>query len=334
MEVTFLIGNGFDLNLGLKTSFHDFLEYYVKVPTEDLYIISFKQEIGNNIETWSNLEKALGEYTTRFEEGTADVFMKCYYDLYENLRKYFRKLNINKSTLKNVDKKQTLFSMYNFERVLDGDKDRRKISELKYNRGKLLTCNFINFNYTTTLDNLVEELKESKEPELLLNLGELVHIHGKISDLLVGVDSEKGIANNALKTNKTLCNNLVKHNMNMRLKNTREDIAQNMLNNSDVFIIFGMSMGESDKRWWNYIAKTMYNKSYTYLIICCYKNGFEDFSPHRKLDIQDNLIDVFLSLIDLSQDVKNNIRNRIFVSANSKLFVTNNENVVDMKKAV
>lgn len=29
MNVTFLIGNGFDINLGLKTSYKDFYEQYI-----------------------------------------------------------------------------------------------------------------------------------------------------------------------------------------------------------------------------------------------------------------------------------------------------------------
>ncbi len=33
MYITFLIGNGFDLNLGLKTKYKDFLEVYASVET-------------------------------------------------------------------------------------------------------------------------------------------------------------------------------------------------------------------------------------------------------------------------------------------------------------
>lgn len=334
MNVTFLIGNGFDLSLGLHTKYSDFFDYYLGIPSTDKDILNFKDDIRHDIDTWSDLEKALGDYTAKFKEDTVDVFMKCYYDLCDNLREYFLQLNIDKAALQNVDKKQTLFSLYNFEKILEGEKESQAIAELKNNRGKLLACNFINFNYTTMLDNLIVELNESKEPEVLLNLSEIVHVHGKITDLLVGVDSEKGISNKALKTNPMLCKNLIKHNMNMRLANTREDIAKTMLNNSNVFIIFGMSIGVSDSRWWNYIASILYEKFSTYLIICWYEKGVEKFSPYKKLNIKDNLIDAFLSLIDLSQDRKNIIKNRIYVSFNSKLFVTNNETMIDLKKAV
>ena len=35
MNITFMIGNGFDLNIGLKTRYKDFILDYLKVDTKD-----------------------------------------------------------------------------------------------------------------------------------------------------------------------------------------------------------------------------------------------------------------------------------------------------------
>ena len=48
MRITFLIGNGFDLNLGLKTRYTDFSPYYCDMPSP----------------LWADFEKALGECTS------------------------------------------------------------------------------------------------------------------------------------------------------------------------------------------------------------------------------------------------------------------------------
>ena len=50
MNITFLIGNGFDLNLGLSTSFSSFVNSYKVLPSEpdSKHIIDFKNEIKNN----------------------------------------------------------------------------------------------------------------------------------------------------------------------------------------------------------------------------------------------------------------------------------------------
>lgn len=42
MKVIYLVGNGFYLNLGLKTSYCDFYNYYLNVKNEDTQISQLK----------------------------------------------------------------------------------------------------------------------------------------------------------------------------------------------------------------------------------------------------------------------------------------------------
>lgn len=59
MKITFFIGNGYDINLGLKTSYPDFLNWYIKQPSKCSEVEVFKNLIRNNIKYWSDLEKHL-----------------------------------------------------------------------------------------------------------------------------------------------------------------------------------------------------------------------------------------------------------------------------------
>ena len=60
MNVTLILGNGFDLNMGLPTAYSDFYKYYMLVDSPRLtYLI--KQGIGEKPQTWADLEKSLGE---------------------------------------------------------------------------------------------------------------------------------------------------------------------------------------------------------------------------------------------------------------------------------
>ena len=52
MNITFMIGNGFDLNLNLKTGYKDFYKYYIENTKEDIISKSIK----NNYELWADLE--------------------------------------------------------------------------------------------------------------------------------------------------------------------------------------------------------------------------------------------------------------------------------------
>lgn len=46
MQITFLIGNGFDIGLGLKTRYTEFYKEYIRLaPNDSENIIKFKQEL-------------------------------------------------------------------------------------------------------------------------------------------------------------------------------------------------------------------------------------------------------------------------------------------------
>lgn len=68
MNVVFIIGNGFDLRLGLPTSYPEFLAYYKKQkPIEDgsniqEYKDKFFARMEKGGEEWKDLEIALGKF--------------------------------------------------------------------------------------------------------------------------------------------------------------------------------------------------------------------------------------------------------------------------------
>ena len=63
MNIVWMLGNGFDLNLGLKTSYKDFYEYYLNVESNDAIVKQFKQDLSENLDTWADLEFVLGKYS-------------------------------------------------------------------------------------------------------------------------------------------------------------------------------------------------------------------------------------------------------------------------------
>ena len=91
MNITFLIGNGFDLNLGLKTSYSDFLQVYKEIkPTDSEVIKKFKQDILQDEQQWSNAEEQFGKYTEEFynSDFTAEQYCECHEDFCANLAEY------------------------------------------------------------------------------------------------------------------------------------------------------------------------------------------------------------------------------------------------------
>ena len=63
MNITFMIGNGFDRNLGLKTTYSDFIQWYKETPAKTETLKEFREYINDNEELWSAAEEELGRYT-------------------------------------------------------------------------------------------------------------------------------------------------------------------------------------------------------------------------------------------------------------------------------
>ena len=63
MKLTYIIGNGFDLALGLKTSYKAFYAYYVESLKEkkNAALSWFRDKIQSDKELWSDAEKAFGD---------------------------------------------------------------------------------------------------------------------------------------------------------------------------------------------------------------------------------------------------------------------------------
>ena len=94
MEITFLIGNGFDLNLGLKTRYADFLETYIQATDLDSEAVKrFKEDILTAEDLWSDSELAFGRYTSRCHELgiSAETFCDLHEDFEDRLGEYLQR---------------------------------------------------------------------------------------------------------------------------------------------------------------------------------------------------------------------------------------------------
>lgn len=95
MKITYMIGNGFDLNIGLKTSFSDFFKEYCNSKDHDDEVIeNFKAEICNNTFAWSDFEFQMGRYAHEVEPlGTLSIqdYCNCMEDFRNEIVTYLMK---------------------------------------------------------------------------------------------------------------------------------------------------------------------------------------------------------------------------------------------------
>ena len=89
MNITFLVGNGFDLNLKLNTRYSYFYKYYIKNDPKDLLSKSIKEDY----EMWSDLEVGLGEFLKDIDESQIKEFLDSKSTLERMLSEYLTSEN-------------------------------------------------------------------------------------------------------------------------------------------------------------------------------------------------------------------------------------------------
>jgi hypothetical protein len=149
MNTLFFIGNGFDLSLGLKTSYNDFYKYYTNQLSKNDSIKELKKSISSDLKNWSDLELALGKYTERIN--SLEEFDSVFEDLSNALSTYlsleYANFNFGKIEAENI-----LDCLYFPENSLP---EADKIELIAY-KNKWIKSDWnvdvITFNYTETLE--------------------------------------------------------------------------------------------------------------------------------------------------------------------------------------
>ena len=170
MEITFLIGNGFDLNLGLKSKYIDFINWLNNLgPSSKESVNKLQDSIkdycdkkGTEDEStinWSDTEMAFGQFTNEFKGRTDgdEEIDDCHTYICEKLSEYLQieekkapisKIIQNKAIMEEVGK-----ALFNYsEGLLPVDKSKVNQSFSKVDGG--FNIRIIDFNYTRIIDHL------------------------------------------------------------------------------------------------------------------------------------------------------------------------------------
>lgn len=335
MNITFFIGNGFDINLGLKTRYSDFYGYFVKNASNDNMIRKWLEEDGRNISLWSNLESALGQKMERVTNDTLDKFNNDKVELDRLLLDY---LEEEQQQLSFENKEEIAAEM---ERSLQEYAD--NLSEAEENSVKS-TCDkfkneefkycFVCFNYTDTLDRVIETTKNLRSTvsthtsggrTVKDTIGDLVHIHGRIDEgMILGVNDKSQINNESLANDDDFLDTFVKVRANEAIGQNRVDYVKGILKQSHVVCIFGMSMGETDKTWWveiiNWLKANESNKAIIYNLnsdIDRQRRSASSMVPLRK-SVKDELL--HYAELDRGGPEYSKLSKQVLVSFNTQIF--------------
>ena len=337
MNVTYLIGNGFDINLGFKTQYKDFIKHYIESGDQDASeeIRRFKNDIRQDISLWSSAELALGEYTERFDgEKAAEEFCNCHDDFCIELAKY-----LANETVSFDEKGLAPLFAEDIQKYTDAfrEVDRDKIVAASQKYGQGITYNFISFNYTYTLDKLVDFTRKNiglgqrifQNARYENRIGTLIHVHGTVEkDMIMGVDNETQIANVAIfeGAGPEYRSDIIKIENN-RMNGENTDIkAHELLKSSHIIYIYGMSLGTTDAIWWKRICEVMRKDSNVQLIIYSHDAPSGTLIRRRRVTYDNEARRKFTAFCDFEDDIRENIEHRISIQ-NKNIF----SNLSDMQ---
>ncbi len=331
MNITFLVGNGFDRNLGLHTAYSDFVKFYKTLTSESEYVNEFRTHIKENEELWSSAEEALGQYTEHLEKGQGLIFSECQADFCEKLAQY---LKLQERRINYAEHEEAIKQAFRkFENLTEpfAAVERSKISRVYQNyRQENITFNFINYNYTYTLDNCLKIVEEF--PGLLGShryssssykhiVGTVCHVHGTVDGQMVfGVNDDSQIAKlevfegNDGDLSKAL---LIKKDANESYRENTDIKAAQILKSSTIIYIYGMALGITDKLWWERICEWLVASENRHLILHQYEMPDASVLPVQRLQFERKVRRDFLKLGNLPDVKWKSVEDRIHVTSDN-----------------
>ena len=328
MNITFLIGNGFDLNFDLKTSYTDFYDYYCNLESTKNDMLA--RAIGKDYKNWSDLEMGLADYVNSLDIRQIDEFIESKVCLEDGLVEYLEKqeervLFADETRVAEMFRSKVL----NFCEDLNAEW-REEYKEVRKKANSAIQYQFVTFNYTEVLDKLVELCTRKYSPFSSHTAGSTtyqdtilspLHIHGTLSeDLILGIDSIEQLSSLELRRNEQLVSCFVKTQMNKELGEHRIERFKKIIEQSQYIVLYGLSCGDSDKTWWKYLIEWLKSAPEKRLVFCVYIDGYVSGSAAKKLRIINEKKKIFASQGDCDNDAFEAIKERIQVVINSKLF--------------
>ncbi len=244
MSTLFMIGNGFDINCGMKTRYMDFYDVYTKQNTDlDSEVIKkFKKDISEDYGNWGDFEVAMGKYAAQFDN--REDFIECIEDFSVCLKEYLRKEE--KTFFKRVDKPDIFSAAIDEVRrsiLKFGEHGTKNVSEKMKDRNayNVNLLSVVSFNYTSVLDILVHKAFPNASIPLR-------HVHGDINSLTLGCDNDEQIKSKfAITDDLRRC--FIKPFFNKEYDEERIFWTEQAIADANTICVYGMSLGASDCSW-------------------------------------------------------------------------------------
>lgn len=287
-SVLFILGNGFDLGLGMKTSYSHIYDSYINTPSKSAVVMKFKMDLANRepYDKWSDFEMGMAEYAkTLFSE---EELIECVRDFKRYMVEHLKKENERIS--------DDFDNRYYWDTVIN---DFNESKEAFYNgltrnvqnqiqeilKDGFVEYNYITFNYTKVLETIMTI--QQRKNKVVDN--EPIHIHGDIdNDVVVGIDNIDQLKGTVYKISRRGQRAFVKPKFNDEYDRARVTKAKKLISDSSVICTYGFSMGDSDKMWIDILLDWLQKDPNHHLVVYQYdETEYGRYNYDEIMDVED-----------------------------------------------
>lgn len=328
MNITYLIGNGFDISIGLHTKYEQFYRHLTKKNKFNKDDFDITRNIMNSIENgddlWSDFELGLGNYVERIKNSERlEQFIEEKFQIENELKSY---LKLQEERIEwNLDRaKEAGIEFYKAVKELNYLEDVfEDYDSCSYINSKFDSINVINFNYTNIIERIVENIA----------LDKVLHLHGKLDgNIILGVDNKEQIKNIIYRDNEEMVLSMCKRDMmNHDSKKRLKDVRLLLSEKTDYVFIYGLSVGETDRFWWDVIEDSLKTGNIKKVVIFWYDSNIDLQLRTKVRRKKESVKRKFLKKYYNDENIRNNVE----VIINSDIFNSVQEvikELIDMKE--
>lgn len=327
-----MVGNGFDLSAGLKTSTTRFMDFFSKNHASDEGPLG---RLAGCIEKegaqeWADFEKKLGEHTSNLEffEGNAvEAALDCKEAIDVDLAAFIASEDKKASDeFIEANSESVMASLAYWYSALQPLERQQILGHYSTDLG--LNVSIVTFNHTTLLPRLFNAFgtSEHSTPEdswgvSFIRLIHLVQAHGALGrEPICGVNDVSQIGSGALSKNEDIVSTFVKGEIQKLFGSVDDRRAEDIILGANILIIFGLSLGETDIRWWEIVVKLLKDGDYRFVLIASTETLSARRSPASFRRFSKALKDKLLTRGGANDDEKRLLSERIFIIPAGSIF--------------
>ena len=242
-ETLLIVGNGFDLSMGFKTSYGDFMKSSFFPKYDSTLCSHLRKQFQENM-GWIDIEKELSEFSSMLISMKQDAKKKHIKWEYDSFREEYEEL---KSSLKAYLQEETKGAFA----TRQDNPAKRVIDNLPAD------SKIISFNYTSIIERLTwDKFKDSK--------GNLLHIHGSLApsdDIVFGVEDSAKLSKEHVFLYKA-------HSRHLKVQEFSD-----WLNSAERIIFYGYSLGDTDRQYFEKFFRKLCSSDSIYTELIFYYYG-------------------------------------------------------------